>query len=50
MPLSALVIVVIAVLGCALFLIQQVRIQARRRRNLRHWEKDEPLENAGDWD
>ena len=50
MPLWALIAVVIAAAGCAAFLVAQVRTQRRRKRNLAHWEKDEPLEGVGDWD
>ena len=27
-----------------------MRTLRRRKRNIRHWEKDEPLEGVGDWD
>ncbi len=50
MPVWALIAVVIASIGCALFLATQVRTLRRRKRNLAHWEKDEPLEGVGDWD
>jgi hypothetical protein len=50
MPLPAIVLVTVVTLGCVLFLAQQVRTLRRRKRNLRHWEKGEPLEGVGDWD
>jgi hypothetical protein len=50
MPLPALVIVVVVSVGCVVYLSNQIRALRRRRRNLRHWEKDEPLEGTGDWD
>ena len=50
MPLAALIAVVIASIGCVVFLATQVRTLRRRKRNLDHWEKDEPLEGVGDWD
>ena len=50
MPLPAMVIVGIAVLGSIAFLVQQVRSLRRQRRNLRHWERGEPLEGVSDWD
>ena len=50
MPLVALIAVVIVSSGCVLFLATQIRNLRRQKRNLVHWEKDEPLEGAGDWD
>jgi len=50
MPLWALIAVVIASICCTLFVATQVRTLRRRKRNLLHWEKDEPLEDVGDWD
>jgi hypothetical protein len=50
MPLPVIVIVVVVSTGCVVFLSNQVRTLRRRRRNLEHWEKDEPLEGTGDWD
>jgi hypothetical protein len=50
MPLWALIAVVIASIACAAFIASQVRTLRRRKRNLAHWEKDEPLEGVGDWD
>jgi hypothetical protein len=32
------------------FLANGVRTLRRRKRNLAHWEKGEPLEGVGDWD
>jgi hypothetical protein len=50
MPLWAKIATAIACIGAAAFLIAQVRTLRRRKRNLAHWEKDEPLEGVGDWD
>lgn len=50
MPLAALIAVVIVSIGCLVFLAVQVRNLRRQKRNLIHWEKDEPLEGTGDWD
>jgi hypothetical protein len=50
MPLPAIVAVSIACIGSAVFLTNQVRTLRRRKRNLKHWEKNEPLEGVGDWD
>jgi hypothetical protein len=50
MPLPAIVIVTLVTIGSIVFLAQQVRTLRRRRRNLRHWEKGEPLEGVDDWD
>ena len=49
MPLPLRVCVIIAVLGGAGMIVRQVLDIRRQRRNLKHWENDEPLE--GDlWD
>ena len=48
MPMMVIVILVSA--GCAVFLVRQVRDLRRKKRNLEHWEKGEPLEGVGDWD
>jgi hypothetical protein len=50
MPLFAKIAVAIACIGAAAFLIAQIRALRRQKRNLAHWEKDEPLEGVGDWD
>ena len=50
MPLWALIAVVIASISCTLFVATEIRTLRRRKRNLLHWEKDEPLEGVGDWD
>jgi hypothetical protein len=50
MPLPAIVAVSIACIGSAVFLTRQVRTLRRRKRNLKHWENNEPLEGVGDWD
>jgi hypothetical protein len=50
-PLPVVVIVSLVSLGCVVFLANQIRSLRRRRRNLRHWERDEPLEGRdSDWD
>ena len=50
MPLPALIAVIVVALGCLIFLSGQIRALRRQKRNLAHWEKDEPLEGTGDWD
>ena len=50
MPLPALIAVVLVTAGCLVFLANQIRTLRRRKRNLEHWEKGEPLEGTGDWD
>jgi hypothetical protein len=50
MPLPAAVALTITVVGCAVFLTNGVRALRRRKRNLEHWKKGEPLEGVGDWD
>jgi hypothetical protein len=50
MPVPAAVALTITVIGCIAFLANGVRALRRRRRNLKHWEKGEPLEDVGDWD
>ncbi|HEY4395352.1 MAG TPA: hypothetical protein VGP64_14880 [Polyangia bacterium] len=50
MPLFAKIAVTIAIIGAVAFLISQIRALRRQKRNLSHWEKDEPLEGVGDWD
>jgi hypothetical protein len=50
MPFWAIIAVLITVVACVAFLVSQVRTLQRRKRNLVHWEKDEPLEGTGDWD
>lgn len=44
------VIVGITVFGSIAMVIFQIRDLLRRRRNLKHFERDEPLEKTGDWD
>lgn len=44
------VITILVSAGCIVFLASQIRVARRRARNLRHWERDEPLEKTGDWD
>jgi hypothetical protein len=50
MPLPALVAVSVTSIGCIAFLVSGVKTLRRRKRNLLHYEKDEPLEGVGDWD
>ena len=50
MPLPMLIVAILVGAGCVVFLVQQVRTLLRRKRNIRHWEKGEPLEGVGDWD
>jgi hypothetical protein len=50
MPLPMLIVIILVGAGCVAFLVQQVRTLLRRKRNIRHWEKGEPLEGVGDWD
>jgi hypothetical protein len=50
MPLPMLIIVVLVSAGCVVWLVRQVKELRRQKRNLRHWERGEPLEGAGDWD
>jgi len=41
----------ITVTGCVFFIAYQIKLVRLRRRNLAHWEKDEPLEGGVDrWD
>jgi hypothetical protein len=42
--------VTITTLGSIAFITYQVRELLRRRRNLKHFERGEPLEKADDWD
>jgi hypothetical protein len=50
MPLPMLIVAVLVSVGCVVWLLRQVRELRRRKRNLEHWEKGEPLEDVGDWD
>jgi hypothetical protein len=50
MPIPAIIAVSIAVIGSIVFLANQVRTLRRRKRNLKHWENNEPLEGVGEWD
>jgi hypothetical protein len=50
MPIPAAIAVTLAVVGSIVFLTNGVRTLRRRKRNLDHWEKGEPLEGVGDWD
>jgi hypothetical protein len=50
MPVPVLIIVTLVSIGCVIFLARQVKDLRRKKRNLEHWEKGEPLEGVGDWD
>jgi hypothetical protein len=50
MPLPARVCVAIVGLGGIAMVVQQVRDLLRQKRNLKHWERDEPLEKNDGWD
>jgi hypothetical protein len=50
MPILAIVGVTLAVIGSVFMITQEIRSLRRRKRNLAHWEKNEPLEKVGDWD
>ena len=50
MPLPAQIVVTLTVLGSVAMIVHQIRDLLRRKRNLKHFERDEPLEKAGDWD
>jgi len=50
MPLGIKVVVVITALGSLSLFAYQIRDLMRRKRNLIHFERDEPLEGANDWD
>ena len=50
MPVPMLVVIILVSAGCVVFLVQQVRDLLRKKRNLEHYEKGEPLEGVGDWD
>ena len=49
MPLPLAIIAVVAVIGAVVLWANQIRTLRRRRRNLQHWERDEPLEGVDDW-
>lgn len=50
MPGAAGIIVGITVFGSLAMVIFEIRDLLRRRRNLKHFERGEPLEKTGDWD
>ncbi len=51
MPMPAIVCLSVLVLGSILFIGLQLKELRLRNRNIKHWERDEPLEGgAGDWD
>ena len=50
MPLSARVFVTLASLTGIAIVVRQVRDLLRQKRNLKHWERDEPLEKNDSWD
>jgi hypothetical protein len=50
MPLPAKIMVAITTLGSIALIVHQIRDLLRRRRNLKHFERGEPLEKVDDWD
>jgi hypothetical protein len=50
MPIPAILAVSLAVIGGTIMIVHEVRTLRRRKRNLKHWENNEPLEKVGDWD
>jgi hypothetical protein len=51
MPTWFAIALPVLVLGCVAFLVHQVRQIRLQKRNLKHWEKGEPLEGGVDkWD
>jgi hypothetical protein len=50
MPIPAILGVLAAVIFSVAMITHEIRTLRRRRRNLKHWENNEPLEKAGDWD
>ncbi|HEX2657709.1 MAG TPA: hypothetical protein VHU40_05535 [Polyangia bacterium] len=50
MPLSARVFVLITTVGGFALVAKQIRDLLRQKRNLKHWERDEPLEKTDWWD
>jgi hypothetical protein len=50
MPLPAKIMVAITTIGSIALIVFQIRDLLRRKRNLKHFERDEPLEKTDDWD
>ncbi len=50
MPLPAAILVTIVSIGSIAMVAFQVRDLLRRKRNLKHYERGEPLEKTGEWD
>jgi hypothetical protein len=50
MPTSIRILVALTVLGGLAMIVKQLLDLRRQRRNLKHWERDEPLENSDGWD
>ncbi|HVZ73954.1 MAG TPA: hypothetical protein VHJ20_16355 [Polyangia bacterium] len=50
MPIPAILAIIGAVIFGVGMITFEVRTLRRRKRNMKHWENDEPLEKAGDWD
>lgn len=50
MPTSIRILVSIATLGGIAMIAQQIRALLRQKRNLKHWERGEPLEKTDGWD
>jgi hypothetical protein len=49
MPTSFRILVSLATLGGIALVVRQIRALLRQKRNLKHWERDEPLEDNGSW-
>jgi hypothetical protein len=47
--MPVLVLLTVIVVGSVVFLGYQIKTLRRQKRNLRHWERDEPLEGDVDW-
>jgi hypothetical protein len=50
MPTSIRILVSIATLGGLAMIVKQVLDLLRQKRNLKHWERGEPLEKTDGWD
>jgi len=49
MALPLAIIIAGAAIGAVVLWANQIRTLRRRRRNMKHWERDEPLEGVDDW-
>lgn len=51
MPTWAAIAFPLTVIGCVVFLAYQIKMIRQQKRNIKHWEKGEPLEGDVDkWD